>query len=72
MLSGGSTECKVSSCINRAKSRVTITEIIEKQNRTLFESKAGPLRDFQTATADLAAVKDELSACAERLGLRPR
>lgn len=25
-----------------------------------------------TATADLAAVKDELSACAERLGLRPR
>ena len=27
--------------INRAKSRVTITEIIEKQNRTLYESKAG-------------------------------
>ena len=33
---------------------MTITEIIEKQNRTLFESKAGALRDFQTATADLA------------------
>ena len=27
--------------INRAKSRVTITEIIEKQNRTLYEGKAG-------------------------------
>ena len=46
--------------INRAKSRVTITEIIEKQNRTLFESKAGPLRDFQTATADLAQARADL------------
>ena len=46
--------------INRAKSRVTITEIIEKQNRTLFESKAGALRDFQTATADLAQARADL------------
>ena len=43
--------------INRAKSRVTITEIIEKQNRTLYEGKAGALRDFQTATADLAQAR---------------
>src|SRR5258708_30744031 len=46
--------------IHRAKSRVTITEIIEKQNRTLFESKAGALRDFQTATADLAQARADL------------
>ena len=46
--------------INRAKSRVTITEIIEKQNRTLYESKAGALRDFQTATADLAQARADL------------
>jgi cobalt-zinc-cadmium efflux system membrane fusion protein len=46
--------------INRAKSRVTITEIIEKQNRTLYESKAGSLRDFQTATADLAQARADL------------
>ena len=46
--------------INRAKSRVTITEIIEKQNRTLYEAKAGPLRDFQTATADLAQARADL------------
>jgi len=46
--------------INRAQSRVRITEIIEKQNRTLFESKAGPLRDFQTATADLAQARADL------------
>jgi cobalt-zinc-cadmium efflux system membrane fusion protein len=46
--------------INRAKSRVTITEIIEKQNRTLYEAKAGPLRDLQTATADLAQARADL------------
>ena len=46
--------------INRAKSRVTITEIIEKQNRTLYEGKAGALRDFQTATADLAQARADL------------
>ena len=46
--------------INRAKSRVTITEIIEKQNRTLYEAKAGALRDFQTATADLAQARADL------------
>jgi membrane fusion protein, heavy metal efflux system len=46
--------------INRAKSRVTITEIIEKQNRTLYESRAGALRDFQTATADLAQARADL------------
>jgi cobalt-zinc-cadmium efflux system membrane fusion protein len=46
--------------VNRAKSRVSITEIIEKQNRTLYESKAGALRDFQTATADLAQARADL------------
>jgi cobalt-zinc-cadmium efflux system membrane fusion protein len=43
--------------LNRARSRVAITEIIEKQNRTLYESKAGALRDFQTAQADLAQAR---------------
>jgi cobalt-zinc-cadmium efflux system membrane fusion protein len=46
--------------INRARSRVTITEIIEKQNRTLHEAKAGSLRDFQTAQADLAQARADL------------
>ena len=39
--------------LNKARSAVTIAEIIEKQNRTLYESKAGALRDFQTAQATL-------------------
>ena len=46
--------------LNKARSRVTITEIIEKQNRTLYDSKAGSLRDFQTATADLSQARAEL------------
>jgi cobalt-zinc-cadmium efflux system membrane fusion protein len=48
------------SSINRARSRVAITEIIEKQNRTLYEGKAGALRDFQTAQADLAQARADL------------
>ena len=48
------------SSINRARSRVSITEIIEKQNRTLYENKAGPLRDLQTAQADLAQARADL------------
>ena len=43
--------------LNRSRSRVSITEIIEKQNRTLYDSKAGALRDFQTAQADLAQAR---------------
>ena len=43
--------------LNKARSRVTITEIIEKQNRTLYEGKAGPLRDFQTAEATLVQAR---------------
>jgi cobalt-zinc-cadmium efflux system membrane fusion protein len=45
--------------LNKAKSAVTIAEIIEKQNRTLYESKAGPLRDYQTAQATLVQVRSD-------------
>lgn len=43
--------------LNKARSAVAIAEIIEKQNRTLYESKAGPLRDFQTAQATLVQTR---------------
>ena len=45
--------------LNRARSNVSIKEIIEKQNRTLYEGKAGALRDFQTAEADLAQARSD-------------
>jgi cobalt-zinc-cadmium efflux system membrane fusion protein len=40
--------------LNKARSRVTLTQIVERQNRRLYEAKAGPLRDLQTAEADVA------------------
>jgi cobalt-zinc-cadmium efflux system membrane fusion protein len=46
--------------LNKARSQVAIAEIIEKQNRTLYEAKAGPLRDFQTAEASLAQARSDL------------
>ena len=46
--------------LNKAHSQVAIAEIIEKQNRTLYESKAVALRDFQTAEANLAQARADL------------
>ena len=46
--------------LNKARSAVAIAEIIEKQNRTLYESKAGALRDFQTAQATLIQTRADL------------
>ena len=45
--------------LNKAKSAVQIAEIIEKQNRTLYESKAGPLRDYQTSQATLVQARSD-------------
>ena len=42
-------------------SRRELAEIIEKQNRTLYESKAGPLRDLQTAQATLVQARADLT-----------
>ena len=46
--------------INKAKARVVLTEIIEKQNRRLMETKAGSMRDSQVAEADVLQAKAEL------------
>jgi len=46
--------------LNKARSQVAIAEIIEKQNRSLYEGKAGPLRDLQTAEANLVQARADL------------
>ncbi len=46
--------------LNKARSRVEITQIIEKQNRRLNESKAVPLRDLQTSEADATQARSDL------------
>jgi len=46
--------------VNKANARVVLTEIVDKQNRRLLESKAGSLRDSQIAEADVAQARSEL------------
>ena len=46
--------------INKARARVALTEIVDKQNRRLLESKAGSLRNSQVAEAEVAQARSEL------------
>lgn len=46
--------------INKARSRVSLTEIVERQNRRLYESKAASLRDLQTAESDVLQARADL------------
>jgi len=46
--------------INKANSRVNLGEIVERQTRTLHESRAGSLRDFQQAQSDLVQARGDL------------
>lgn len=62
--------------IAKARSRLAHTEILERQNRTLHESRAGPLRDWQQAQADLVQARSDLrsaeialEAARNRLGI---
>jgi cobalt-zinc-cadmium efflux system membrane fusion protein len=46
--------------VNKARSRLNLTEIVERQNRSLHENKAVPLRDWQQSQADLAQAQSDL------------
>jgi len=48
--------------LNKAQAALNLAKIIEQQNKTLFETKAGPLRDFQQAQATLLAAQNDLHA----------
>jgi cobalt-zinc-cadmium efflux system membrane fusion protein len=48
--------------LNKARAKLNVSEIIEKQNHKLYDVKAGPLRDWQTSQADLAQAKSDLQA----------
>ncbi len=38
--------------LNKAKSALELAKIVEAQNKTLYDSRAGPLRDLQTSQAN--------------------
>ncbi len=49
--------------MNKARSSLDLAKIVEQQNKTLYDTKAGPLRDLQQAQAtSLAATNDVRSA----------
>ena len=48
--------------LNKAKSRLELTSIVEKQNKALFDSRAGSLRDYQQAQTDHAQARSELTS----------
>ncbi|MEI9804046.1 MAG: efflux RND transporter periplasmic adaptor subunit [Pseudolabrys sp.] len=46
--------------LNKAKSALDLAKLVEQQSRSLYESKAGPLRDLQTAQAAALAAQNDL------------
>lgn len=46
--------------LNKARSALELAQIIEQQNKSLYETKAGPLRDMQQAQAASLAAQNDL------------
>ena len=50
------------SALNKARSALDLARIVEQQNKTLFEGKAGSLRDLQQSQASTRAAENDLRA----------
>ena len=48
--------------LNKANSALALAKIVEQQNKTLYDTRAGPLRDLQTAQATTLAAQNDLRA----------
>jgi cobalt-zinc-cadmium efflux system membrane fusion protein len=48
--------------LNKARAAFDLAKIVEQQNKTLFESKAGPLRDLQQSQAAVRATENDVRA----------
>ncbi len=46
--------------LNKARSALDLAKIVEQQNKTLFDSRAGPLRDLQTSQATTRATENDV------------
>jgi cobalt-zinc-cadmium efflux system membrane fusion protein len=46
--------------VNKAQSQVKLLQIVERRQRQLYEAKAGALKDWQQAQADLVAAQNDL------------
>jgi membrane fusion protein, heavy metal efflux system len=50
------------SALNKARSALELAKIVEQQNKTLFDSRAGPLRDLQQSQANTRAAENDVRA----------
>lgn len=46
--------------LNKTRSALELAKIVEQQNKTLFDSRAGPLRDLQTSQATTRATENDV------------
>ncbi|HVQ80057.1 MAG TPA: efflux RND transporter periplasmic adaptor subunit [Pseudolabrys sp.] len=46
--------------LNKSKSAQELAKIVEQQNKTLYDSRAGPLRDLQTSQANSRAAENDV------------
>jgi membrane fusion protein, heavy metal efflux system len=46
--------------VNKARSQLNLTQIIEKRNKDLYEGKAVALKDWQQSQADLTAAQNDM------------
>jgi membrane fusion protein, heavy metal efflux system len=46
--------------LNKARSALELAKIVEQQNKTLFEGRAGPLRDLQQSQATARAAENDV------------
>jgi membrane fusion protein, heavy metal efflux system len=46
--------------LNKTRSALELAKIVEQQNKTLFDSRAGPLRDLQTSQATTRAAENDV------------
>lgn len=50
------------SALNKAQAALNLAKIVEQQNKTLYENKAGPLRDLQQSQANALSTQNDLHA----------
>ncbi len=48
--------------MNKAQSALNLAKIVEQQNKSLYETKAGPLRDLQQAQANVLSAQNDVRA----------
>ncbi len=48
--------------LNKARSQLNLAQIVEKRQRGLYEGKAAPLKEFQSAEAALVAAQNDMRA----------